>query len=141
MNPKKAKHYIKPTAERMDVSEKLVDNVVSFYWAAVRRALTELESPSITVVNFGTFKIKPGSVKKLNDKYQSYIDNLNPDNLTFQKHAIYNVAKDRLKRLENIQRDLDEEVERKKEKKQLKEKYVTNKTMETPREDSGRSEE
>jgi len=130
MVPKKAKDFTEATSEQMELPLQLVENIASFYWSAVRRALTNLEGSSITIANLCTFKIKPTMLPKRLAKYQSYIDNLPLGNMTFQKHAIYDIAKDRAEKLKAIKEEMDTEREKKEEVKKKRQAYVANKSME-----------
>jgi len=136
MNPKKPKEFIKPTAEALEVSETFVDDAIGFYWAAVRKALSDLESPSIAVTNLGTFKTRYNRIPALEKKYQRYLDNLEADHMTFNKHTIQNLSKQKLEGLANIKQKMELEYERKQEVKLKREEYVTQKTVEEQTEDS-----
>ena len=115
MNPKKPKDFIKPTAEALNHSETLVDEVVGFYWASVRKALSELGSPSITVTNLGTFKVRYKKIQALEKKHKIYLDNLEADHMTFNKHTLQNISKKKLEGLDNIRKQMEEEFHRKQE--------------------------
>jgi hypothetical protein len=130
MNPKKPKEFIKPTAETLEVSETLVDDVIGFYWRTVRKALSDLESPSITVTNLGTFNVRYNKIPLLEEKYQGYLDKLEAENMTFNKHTIQNHSKKKLEGLERVRLKLEEEYERKKEVRKKRKEYVTNKAVE-----------
>lgn len=141
MNPKKPKEFIKPTADALSISETLVDDVAGFYWSAVRKALSELEGPSIAVANLGIFKARYKKIEKIETKYQNYLDNLESDKMTFNKHSIQKIAKSKLEGLDNIRKEMESEYERKKLVKTKRKEYVTNKNMEEQGEDSRRTEE
>ncbi len=68
MNPKKAKELIKPTAEKMSTNEDMVNAVVSFYWAEVRKNLSSLKHSRIHITNLGNFTVKHW---KIDDKIKS----------------------------------------------------------------------
>ena len=130
MNPKKPKDFIKPTAESLEESEALVDDVVGFYWSTVRRALSELEGPSITVTNLGTFKVRYKRIPVLEQRYQMYLDNLEVDHMTFNKHTLQNISKEKLESLARVRKQMEEEYQRKQEKKEERKKYIDEKNME-----------
>lgn len=130
MNPKKPKDFIKPTAEALGQSESLVDDVVGFYWASVRKALSELESPSITVTNLGTFKVRYKKIQALEKKHQMYLDNLEADHMTFNKHTLQNISKKKLEGLDNIRKQMEEEFQRKQEVRTKRKKYIDEKALE-----------
>ena len=130
MNPKKPKEFIKPTADALKVSETLVDDVTAFYWSQVRKALSDIESPSITVTNLGTFKVRYNKIGILETKYTNYLANLEADRMTFNKHAIQNMSKQKLEALDSVRKQMEEEHKRKQEVKIKRQEYVNNKTME-----------
>jgi len=130
MNPKKPKDFIKPTADELKVSEALVDNVVGFYWAAVRKALSDIESPSVTVTNLGTFKVRYNKISAIQKKYDNHLENLVTNKMTFNKHAIQNNAKFKLDRLTAVKAEMQEEFERKKVVAKKRKDYVDNKALE-----------
>lgn len=130
MTPKTPKDFIKPTAEALGQSESLVDDIVSFYWLAVRKALSDIEGPSITVTNLGTFKIKYNRISKLEKKYQTYLDNLEVENMTFNKHTIQNLSKNKLEALNKAREEMLSEFARREKTRAKRRDYVTNKTVE-----------
>jgi hypothetical protein len=130
MSPKKPKDFIKPTAEALGQSETLVDDVVGFYWVSVRKALSELESPSITVTNLGTFKARYNKIPILEKRYQIYLDNLEADNMTFNKHTIQNISKKKLAGLDSLRKQMESEHKRKQEVKTKRKQYIDGKTLE-----------
>lgn len=133
MNPRKASSYIKPTSDELGISEDLVSSVVNFYWKQVRRALNELQSPSVVVANFGIFNVKPVVVEKLHERYKQLTENLDTDSMTFRRHSIYNIGKERLEKIQKIREQLSEEKIRKLETLRKRLEYVTNKNMESKR--------
>ena len=133
MNPKKPKDFIKPTAEDLELSESIVGDIVDFYWSSIRKALSNIEGSSITVTNLGTFKVRYKKISVLEGKYQHYLDNLDEismEKMTFNKHALQNLSKMKLERLQQVRTDLEEERERKQEMKLKRQEYVTNKDLE-----------
>lgn len=130
MNPKKPKDFIKPTAEELGHSETLVDNVTGFYWSTVRKALSELESPSIAVTNLGTFKVRYKKIQALEKRHQIYLDNLEADHMTFNKHTLQNISKKKLEGLENIKKQMEAEFKRKQEVRTKRKKYIDEKALE-----------
>ena len=130
MNPKKPKQFIKPTAESLGKPETLVSDVVSFYWAAVRKELYSLETPSVTVTNLGTFKARYKRIEVLEKKYNNFLKDTSMDKMTFDKHNVQSKSAAKLKKLEELRTKMQEEYERKAQIKQQREEYVTNKTME-----------
>lgn len=67
MRPSKAKDLIPKVAKELSLSERLVEDVVDFYWRDVRRNLVGLANPRIHLTNLGDFTIKHW---KIDDKIQ-----------------------------------------------------------------------
>ena len=141
MSPKKPKDFIKPTAESLEEPVALVDDVVSFYWSNVRKALSDIEGPSITVLNLGTFKARYNRIHKIEEKYNNYLKDLKLSNMTFNKHTIQDISKRKLENLDKIRKQMEEEYQRKHEVKIKRREYVTNKALEEQRKDTGGIEE
>jgi hypothetical protein len=141
MSPKKPKDFIKPTAESLEVSESIVDDVVSFYWSSVRKALSDMEGPSITVANLGTFKARYKKIPALEKKYQHYLNNMSLESMTFNKHTVQKLAQTKLEGLKRIQEQMEEDYQRKLETREKRKNYVTNQDLERKREHTGRDQE
>lgn len=130
MRPKKAKEFIKPTALDMGLQESLVEDVVSFYWSAVQKALSNIESASVTVASLGVFRVRVKKIKKLQARYTKYLENTDPESMTFNKHSVKKLAEFKLERLLAIEKELEEERKKKEEVKLKRAKYVADKNME-----------
>jgi len=133
MNPKKPKDFIKPTAESLDISESIVGDVVDFYWSNVRKALSDIEGPSITISNLGTFKVRYNKIPFVEKKYQHYLDNSEDmlmEKMTFNKHALQKLSKMKLERLQKVKKELEKEYSRKAEVKNKRQTYESNKNLE-----------
>lgn len=113
--PKKAKTFIKPTAEKLGVDEELVEDIVNFYWKEVRKSLSDLKSPRIMVANLGSFNIKHWLLADLVKEYQKRIDSTNPDKMTFQAHAIKKDVEDRLVMVNGMIEVVNSNLDRKKQ--------------------------
>lgn len=58
LNPKKAKTLISEVASQTGCPENLVEDLMSFYWQEVRKALSSLKHQRIHITNLGDFIIK-----------------------------------------------------------------------------------
>jgi hypothetical protein len=133
MNPKKVSTIIKKTADDLDFPESLVDDVISFYWEKVRKTVNDIESHSLKINSLGTFKIKSWKLKDIIKKYEAYTKDLDENDrkyMTFQKHAILDATKDRLKNLYKVHKEIEEEKKREEEIKEKRKKYVNNQNLE-----------
>ena len=67
MNPKKSKEFIPDIASELNLSEKLVEDIINFYWQEIRKSLSGLKHNRIHVTNLGDFVTKHW---KINDKIE-----------------------------------------------------------------------
>lgn len=58
MRPKKAKEFIPEVAIQTEVSEDVVNTVLSYYWQEVRKSMSALKHSRIHLTNLGDFVIK-----------------------------------------------------------------------------------
>jgi len=113
MLPKNSKHYILPTAEDLGVDVEMVEDIVSFYYATLRKTLVNLDCPLVQVENLGTFKVKVRELPKLVAKYTKHLEVLSPE--TFQQMEMKKSVDVNLGRVLNMQSLLKAEHVRKKE--------------------------
>ena len=115
MPPKKARDLVKPAAEKLGLTEDLVQDVVDFYWKEVRKSLSELRSPRIVVSNFGSFRVKVSKLPDQKKKYEGQVNSYKPENMTFQKHKIKEDLELQLSRVNKIIETVEADANRKKE--------------------------
>lgn len=58
LRPKKAKEFIPNVADKLGLAEKLVEDIVDFYWQNIRKNLSVLKHQRIHLTNLGDFVIK-----------------------------------------------------------------------------------
>ena len=129
MRPIKRKEISEKVAERLNLSSETVDEIVSCYYNIIQRKLSQLEFPSITVDNLGTFFVKR---PKLEEKLMIYRKSLEkyesikqPDMAQFK--SIMELKAD-IHKFENILAELDKLDVKKQEKQQEKITYKNNKS-------------
>jgi nucleoid DNA-binding protein len=114
LNPKKAKDFKKPTAEELGLSEDLVSKFVDFYWEKVRKTLTELEYPSIEILNLGTFKIKHWKINETVENYKNMIERMSGKFSVYKRQMEF---LSRINKLESLKKQVEEKEVKFKEKK------------------------
>lgn len=123
MNPKKASELIKPTAELTGVSEQLVNDITSFYWKDLRKALVNLTYPKIRVDSLGVFNTKHWKIQEVEDKYNTYINKLKEhqekNQMTFQRFAILKDVELKLSKITELKVMIEDQLIKKE---QVKEK-------------------
>jgi len=136
MLPKKSEHFIKPTADKLDLDIELVDDAVSFFYTCLRKSLVEMKGPNIQVENLGSFKAKANELPKLASKYKKHLDVLEPE--TFNQMAVKKDIEVKLERVLNLTKMIGSERFRKQQFINKKNERKANQNMEQPEGDSGR---
>lgn len=114
MNPKKINDLYSEVAKELGISESDINDIVSFYWSRVRKELEKLEEPNVFVDGFGTFYVKPKSLKSEMLKYEIFLKSI--DAKEFTRYPYYRIAKEKLERLQVISDKVYQEHLRQKEK-------------------------
>lgn len=58
LRPKKSKEYIPVVANELSIHEKLVEDVINYYWQEVRKSLSSMKHSRIHISNLGDFIVK-----------------------------------------------------------------------------------
>ena len=138
MNPKKPRDFVKPTAEKLELPESLVDDVSSFYWKSLRKGMKTLEHPLVQVLNFGTFKVRYNKIDHEINKYEKYIENFDPDKSTFSRHVLKEECEAGIDDFKKLKAKMEEEWRRKQDKRIERNEYINNKALEEQRKNPGR---
>lgn len=128
MNPQKAKEFVKPTAEELEVSENLVKDLINFYWKEVRNTISNLIHYNVLLVGLGSFRIKTWKIdseiekhKKIIASYKKAIDG--GEFITMQRFASMKEYESRLQNLERVKKIIDKDELKKAEVKKKKDEY------------------
>lgn len=115
LNPKKAKSLYPAVASDHSVSVELTEDIVTFYWKEIKKAVVAGKCPNIIVEGIGTFKSKSwkiaDSIRKYENiinKYQSMITDTK--RISFQKFAILKENQERLAILLELQKLNEQEA-------------------------------
>lgn len=112
MLPKSSKHYIIPTAEKLDMEPQLVEDVIAFYYSTLRKSLSGLAHQNITVENLGLFKVKIKELPSLNKKYEKQLSILTKE--TFSQMTLRKEVLLKQEKLRALQQIIEKEKTRKK---------------------------
>ena len=123
MNPKKPNIIYKSLAEELETSEDLVEDLIQFYYKALRLKLSNLESPRINVEGLGHFVIKPISVRNAITRYSKVLDN--HDISTYNAYFHQKMLETKLTSLIEIEKKICEQEEIKNNFKQIKNESST----------------
>lgn len=143
LNPKKPKDFFPSVASKLDVNEKLVTDIVGFYWKEVKQSLLKASGPNIVLEGLGTFKAKgyklPDIIEKyerIRNKYKPLTDD--PETASFQKFTILKETEQRLEILNALQLKINQETERQQQVKHKRNvEGKTQNNMEKPSPDMG----
>lgn len=125
MIPKKPKLIIKQVSEELDISESMIDDIVSFYYKQVRLNLSSLENLKINIPGLGDFIMRKELVKKLIKKQESFRNAT--DTETFSKYHNLKQTERKLEKLYAAQIKIEEFLKTKKE---FKDERISKRNME-----------
>lgn len=132
MIPVKPKVLYKQVAEEEDVSQQLVDDLVSYYYGKIRQELSDLTHTRVNIDGLGQFVIKPKAVASLTEKYTRQLAKQDGYSMASYHNKIR--LESRLEELHNIAKLIEQD-------KQNKENFKTNKyakrDLEKPETDNG----
>jgi len=118
MIPKKSSILYKPVAEELNISETLVEDLISFYYKEVRFHLSSLSHPRINVDGLGHFVAKSFFIEKTIPRLTNKL--MIHDTSTFNAYFSKKQSELKLKNLIALKLKIDEEVNRKTEFKKIK---------------------
>lgn len=118
MIPVKPKILFKQIAEEEDISQQLIDDLVTHYYRTIRVLLSELKYTRINVDGIGQFVVKPKAVQKLIEKHNRNLANLDGYSLASYHNKIR--LESRLEELNNVSLLIQQEKESKEQFKNTK---------------------
>ena len=118
MIPKKSSILYKPVAEELNISETLVEDLISFYYKEVRFHLSSLSHPRINVDGLGQFVAKSFFIEKTIPRLTNKL--MIHDTSTFNAYFSKKQSELKLKSLIALKLKIDEEFNRKIEFKKIK---------------------
>lgn len=122
MIPKKSSQLYTEVAEDLNLPADLIEDVIQLYYKEVRKNLTGLKHPRINVEGLGQFVAKPGTVRKAIPRYKSYLDT--HDTSTFSAYFNKKMLEEKVECLENLEKMICLEEEKKEQVKKLKDEYA-----------------
>jgi len=109
LNPKHHKEFRKGISEKVNVHQDVVDDFIDFYYAKLRRSLSDLKHPSINVFGLGTFKIRKKKLSQAIKKNKSFLGNFEKN--TYDGYAKHIPVKEKLKNMENAMAEINKAEE------------------------------
>lgn len=111
MRPKDHRIFIEGISEEIGVHPSLVDQFVSFYYARVRKALSELAYPRVYVEGLGTFNLRKKKLEKTIKKNKDILGNL--EKMTFKGYDKHIAVKEKLEQMESVLSLMEEQQKEK----------------------------
>lgn len=136
MIPKRPKKLYKELSEDLDISESMVDDIVSFYYKEVRKTLSSLDHLKVNLPGLGDFLLRTTSVKSMIKKYKKYEQIFN--NETFVNYHNKKMAEYKLNKLTEAQVKIDKFLE---ERKKFRDERKVRRNMEEQSSDNGGNQE
>ena len=121
MKAKSYKNFKKDIAFKVGVHPDMVDELITFYYAKLRKNLSSLTYPSITVTGLGTFKIRKKALNNSIIKNKSILGNI--EKQTYKGYEKHIAVSEKLKELEKMQRMIEEVEKDKADFKQKKNEF------------------
>jgi nucleoid DNA-binding protein len=76
VNPKKHREFNEGIAEEVGVHPQVVEDIITFYYARLRKKLSKLDFPRINVDGLGTFELRKGRLESAIKKNKSMLGNI-----------------------------------------------------------------
>lgn len=113
MNPKSHKDFFIEVAKDVGVHKDLVNDFVAFYYARVRKNLSDLKNPRIFIPNLGTFTIRKIKLEKAIKRNKDILGNL--EKMTYHGFDKHVPVKKKIEMLENMLDMVNQNLDRRKQ--------------------------
>ena len=112
MKPKNHKFFFGSVASEIGVHKDVVDDIITFYYAKLRKSLSELKDVDINVSGLGTFSIRKKKLEKAIKRNKDILGNL--EKMTYKGYDKYVPVKKKLEEMENALKMLNKKITNKK---------------------------
>jgi len=113
LKPKNHKSFFESVAKETEVHRDVVDNLVTFYYAKIRKSLSELEDTHISIASLGTFTLRKSRLEKAIKRNKDILGNL--EKMTYKGYEKYVPVKNKLKEMEEALEKLNNKLKAKKD--------------------------
>lgn len=110
MTPKKASSLYQEITDEFECSEKLVDDLVHFYYKTLKKRMSSISDLRLNVEGLGHFVLKMKKVKNAIPHYEKVLDG--HDTSTFGAYHNKKSIEDKLERLKKLNVKVKEELEK-----------------------------
>ena len=112
MKPKNHKSFFDVVAKEVGVHKDVVDDIVTFYYAKIRKSLSELEDTHISIASLGTFTLRKSRLEKAIKRNKDILGNL--EKMTYKGFEKYLPVKEKLKQMEEVLIKMNNKIKDKK---------------------------
>lgn len=98
MKPKSHKSFFENVAKEAEVHKDVVEDIITFYYAQVRKNLSNLTDSHINISGLGTFSIRKRKLEKTIKRNKDILGNL--EKMTYKGFDKYLPVKEKLKKME-----------------------------------------
>ena len=124
MKPVKRKQLIDFTAQQLNISKDIVDDIVSYYYQTVQKKLSLADHHSVVVPRLGTFTVKKKSLEQMILKHQRFVAKIEQDeDISVKTYELIIQKRAEIERLIKLQERMADENARKEEVKLKKQIY------------------
>lgn len=135
MIPKKSKEILEKVIKENQFHESFTRDAVSFYWSELRKHLSEMTSPNITVTKLGVFTVKHWKIEEFIESYRINLEKT--EALTWTEATYRKSIEKQHASFVRLKNEMEKEFERKAEKKKTRQEYEHTKTMGEQIQDNG----
>jgi hypothetical protein len=124
LNPVKRKQIVELTAEELNLSPDIVDDIISYYYLSLQKKLALADHPYIFVPRLGTFVVKKKSLAEMILKHQNFVNKIEKDeHISVHTYELIIKKRTDIEQLTQLQQIMYKEEERKQEVKIKKQEY------------------
>ena len=113
MKPKNHKYFYEDVAKEVGVHKEVVDNLIAFYYAKIRKSLSELEDTHVNIASLGTFTLRKSRLEKTIKRNKDILGNL--EKMTYKGYEKYVPVKNKIKLMETALEKLNKKLKAKKD--------------------------
>ncbi len=108
MHPKSHKEFRKNIAEEVEVHPQVVEDFITFYYAKLRRKLSDLSFPRVYVEGLGTFELRKAKLNKAIKKNKSLLGNI--AKRTYNGYAKSEDIKTNIEQMESAMKQMHDDM-------------------------------
>jgi len=124
LNPVKRKSIVELTAKELNLSNDVVDDVISHYYLTLQKKLSAANHPYIIVPRLGTFVVKKKSLVDMITKHQNFVNKIEKDeHISVHTYELIIKKRIEIEKLVELQQQMLREQTRKEEVKLKKQTY------------------